>query len=382
MVISFPGKGIEVQKMKSFDYWKKLHESEKLEEFSSDTQGLLWLKVKSIVRKEIISDFVSENKIELKETSLNEQFLELYNHLSMNPVQSHNLLNKYIEKKNKSLLAALDTKKLVSELYKLKTFDWGGDYQNSLDKYLVSRYVKVIQSYDTLISKFDTEISTAVQGYVLNSWYNHWSSILIEHIFKSHEAVLPTVGQIKHLDFFIGNVPFDLKVTYLPAEYIKAKRNEFGFPVEITYLKAKAKELEIDFDKNAKQTDIYYEIIEKMKDRGTEECKNVLETLKNEKVQILNEAQENPHMLAKWLYENQGEMRFGSENRLFLVLVDTEDFTGSWKLKRNIDLLKPVIKDYLDNFAKKKISDLKIAFKYKGKPQTFTALTDVIFVVK
>jgi hypothetical protein len=119
-----------------------------------------------------------------------------------------------------------------------------------------------------------------------------------------------------------------------------------------------------------------------MKDKGTEECKNVIETLKNEKVQILNEAQQNPHILAKWLYENQGEMRFGSENRLFLVLVDTEDFTGSWKLKRNMDLLKPVIKDYLDNFAKKKISDLKIAFKYKGKPQTFTALTDVIFVVK
>ncbi len=368
--------------MKSFDYWKNLHESEKLEEFSSDTQGLLWLKVKSIVRKEIISEFVSENKIELKETSLNGQFLELYNHLSMNPVQSHNLLDKYIEKKNKSLLAALDTKKLVSELYKLKTFDWGGDYQNSLDKYLVSRYVKALQSYDALVSKFETEISTAVQGYVLNSWYNHWSSILIEHIFKSHEAVLPTVGQIKHVDFFISNVPFDLKVTYLPAEYIKAKRNELGFPVEITYLKAKARELEIDFDRNAKQTGIYYEIIEKMKDKGTEECKNVIETLKNEKVQILKEAQQNPHILAKWLYENQGEMRFGSENRLFLVLVDTEDFTGSWKLKRNMDLMKPVINNYLDNFAKKKVSDLKIAFNYKGKPQTFTALTDIVFVVK
>jgi hypothetical protein len=382
VVISFPGKGIGVQRMKSFDYWKNLHESEKLEEFSSDTQGLLWLKVKSIVRKEIISEFVSENKIELKETSLNGQFLELYNHLSMNPVQSHNLLDKYIEKKNKSLLAALDTKKLVSELYKLKTFDWGGDYQNSLDKYLVSRYVKALQSYDALVSKFETEMSTAVQGYVLNSWYNHWSSILIEHIFKSHEAVLPTVGQIKHVDFFISNVPFDLKVTYLPAEYIKAKRNELGFPVEITYLKAKARELEIDFDRNAKQTGIYYEIIEKMKDKGTEECKNVIETLKNEKVQILKEAQQNPHILAKWLYENQGEMRFGSENRLFLVLVDTEDFTGSWKLKRNMDLMKPVINNYLDNFAKKKVSDLKIAFNYKGKPQTFTALTDIVFVVK
>lgn len=368
--------------MKAFDYWKKLHESEKLEEFSSDTQGLLWLKVKSIMRKEIISEFVSENKIELRETSLKAQFLELYNRLSVNTAQSHNLLNKYIKKKNKSLSATLDTKKLVSELYKLKTFDWGGDYQNSLDKYLVSRYVKILQSYDTLISKFETEINTAVQGYILNSWYNHWSSILIEHIFKSHVAVLPTVGQIKHVDFFIGHVPFDLKVTYLPAEYIKAKRKEFGFPSELSYLKAKAKELEIDFDKKAKPTDIYYEIIEKMKDRGTEDCKGVIETLKNENVQILNEAQKSSHMLAKWLYENQGEMRFGSENRLFLILVDTDDFTGSWKLKRNMDLLKPVIKDYLDNFAKKRISDLKIIFKYKDKPQTFTALTDVIFVIK
>lgn len=55
---------------------------------------------------------------------------------------------------------------------------------------------------------------------------------------------------------------------------------------------------------------------------------------------------------------------------------------SNWKLKRNMDLLKPVIEGYLDNFAKKKVSDLKVNFKYKGKPQTFTALTDVIFVVK
>ena len=183
-----------------------------------------------------------------------------------------------------SILAELDTKKLVSELYKLKSFDWGGDYQNSLDKYLVSRYVKVLQSYDTLVSKFDTEINTAVQGYVLNSWYNHWSSILIEHIFKSHKAVLPTVGQIKHVDFFIGKVPFDLKVTYLPAEYIKARRKELGLPVELTYLKAKAKELKIDFDKKAKHTDIYYEIVEKLKDKSNKECKRVIKTLKKEKI--------------------------------------------------------------------------------------------------
>jgi hypothetical protein len=139
----------------------------------------------------------------------------------------------------------------------LKNFDWGGDYQNSLDKYLVSRYVKREHSYDVLISKFDTEINTAVRGYVLNSWYNHWSSILIEHIFKSHPAVLPTVGQIKSVDFFVHNIPFDLKVTYLPVEFIKEKRKEKGLPVELTFLKNQAVAANILFDKRQSQAILY-----------------------------------------------------------------------------------------------------------------------------
>lgn len=368
--------------MKDFNYWKKLHESEQLDEFNSDNIGLLWLKTKSIVRKELIAEFVEQNKITLKETALGKQFIELFELLCKDVDNSHKILDTYIKEKNKIQVTELNTEQLVSELYKLKNFDWGGDYQNSLDKYLVSRYVKVHKSYDTLVSKFETEIQVAVQGYVLNSWYNHWSSILIEHIFKSHPTVLPTVGQIKSVDFFINNVPFDLKVTYLPAEYIKFKRKEKGLPVELTFLKNKAKEANISYDKKAKDTTIFYEITEKMKDKNDEFCNNVLATLKSEKLDILKEVQNNPKILATWLYENQGEMRFGSENRLFLVLVDTDNFGNSWKLKRNLDLLKPTIMNYLDNFKTKKIDDLKVSFSYKGKPQTFTALTDIIFVVK
>lgn len=368
--------------MKDFKYWEDRHKDEKLEEFSSDATGLLWLKTKSIIRKELVEDFISKNKITLTETGLGKQFVELFNLFSKDVAKYSALLDAYTREKNKEVLAALDTQKLVSELYKLKNFDWGGDYQNSLDKYLVSRYVKVHQSYETLISKFETEINAAVQGYVLNSWYNHWSSILIEHIFKSHSSVLPTVGQIKSVDFFIDNVPFDLKVTYLPAEYIKFKRKEKGLPVELTHLKSKAKEIGIAFDKEASDTDIMYEITEKMKDKNDAFCNGVLKTLKDEKLQILKEVQDSPKILAKWLYENQGEMRFGSENRLFLVLVDTDDFNSSWKLKRNLDLLKPTILSYLNNFKSKKIEDLKVEFTYKGKTGTFTALTDIIFVVK
>ncbi len=369
-------------KMKDFNYWKKLHESEKLEEFSQDKTALLWLKTKSIVRKELIAKFISNNKIVLQETSLAKQFVELFNKLSDDVPSSHTLLDGFIKIENQKQVNALDTAQLVSELYKLKNFNWGGDYQNSLDKYLVSHYVKVHKSYEALISKFETEINVVVQGYVLNSWYNHWSSILIEHIFKSHKAVLPAVGQIKSVDFFIDDIPFDLKVTYLPAEYIKAKRKEKGFPVELTFLKNKAKQANINFDNKAKPNDIFYEIVEKIKDRNNEFCSAVLETLKNEKLEILKEVQDNPKMLAAWLYENQGEMRFGSENRLFLVLIDTDDFNNSWKLKRNLDLLQPSILSYLSKFNTKKIEDLKITFNYKGKPQSFTALTDIIFVIK
>jgi len=312
---------------------------------------------------------------------LGKQFVELFELLCKEPKYSHEILDDYIRAKNELQLKSLDTKQLVSELYKLKNFDWGGDYQNSLDKYLVSRYVKTHKSYDVLISKFETEIHAAVQGYVLNSWYNHWSSILIEHIFKSYPEVLPTVGQIKSVDFFIQDIPFDLKVTYLPAEYIKFKRKEKELPVELTFLKSKATEAKIDFDKKAKDVDIYYEIVEKMKNKGNDFCNSILTKLKNEKLEILKEVQNNPKILARWLYENQGEMRFGSENRLFLVLVDTEDFNNSWKLKRNLDKLKPSILTYLQNFKHKKIEDLRISFNYKGKPQKFTALSDIIFVV-
>ena len=368
--------------MKDFNHWKRLHDGEKLDEFNSDPNGLLWLKVKSIVRKELITQFLSEAQISLNETTLAKQFAELFGLLVKNLDQSHRVLDSFIKKVNLMQISALDTQTLVSELYKLKNFDWGGDYQNSLDKYLVSRYVKVHKSYDVLISKLETEINTAVYGYVLNSWYNHWSSILIEHIFKAHHTVLPTVGQIKNVDFFVNNIPFDLKVTYLPAEYIKSKRKEKGYPVELTFLKKKAEEAKINFDKRAKDGDIYYEIVEKMKDKDDLFCRQVLAELKAQKLNILKEAQQNPKILATWLYENQGEMRFGSENRLFLVLVDTEDFNNSWKLKRNLDLLKPAIQNYLDNFGAKKTTDLQVNFGYKGKVQSFTALTDIIFVIK
>ena len=367
---------------KTFSEWKKLYDADKLDEFNFNSSGLLWLKIKSIVRKEIISDFLKSEKIKLNETSLNKQFVELYNVMSENLLLWHQKLDSFIKRKNIEQAENLDVEALVSELYKLRSFDWGGDYKNALDKFLVDRYIKVYSDYDKLVSKFDGEINRAVQGYVLNSWYNHWSSILIEHIFKTHPIVLPTVGQIKKVDFFVNNIPFDLKVTYLPANFIESKRKQKGLQPELTELKRKAKKANIAFTAHKKADDIYYEIVEKMKSRDDEFCRQALQSIKDERTKVLQSVRENPKELIKNLYEQQGELRFDASNRLFLILVDTIEFDDSWKLKRDLDLLKPRIKSYLDGFGDKNTEDLKIEFNYKGKDETFTALSDVILIAK
>lgn len=289
--------------MKGFEYWDNLFKNERLEEFNSDRMGLLWLKLKSIIRVELIKGFLEVIDFGITANRQREKFRELFDLLAKNVEKSHMLLDNYIKSVSNQQVAQIDIQRLVSELYKLKNFDWGGDYQNSLDKYLISRYVKVQNpSFDYLMSKFETEINPVVQGYVLNSWYNYWSSVLIENIFKSHPTVLPTVGQIKSVDFFINDIPFDLKVTYLPTEYIKIKRKEKDYPVELTFLKQKAKEASISYDREAKSSDILYEITERMKDKNDDLCKETLQTLKSEKMEIMRETRENPKLLARWLY--------------------------------------------------------------------------------
>lgn len=144
--------------MKDFKYWDNLHNSENLEEFSNNQIGLLWLKTKSIIRKELIEGFLIQNEIVLSKTSLKELFIELFELLSKDIDNSHKALDSYIKEISNLQIANIDIQQLVSELYKLKIFEWGGDYQNSLDKYLVSRYIKVQNpSFDNLVSKFETE---------------------------------------------------------------------------------------------------------------------------------------------------------------------------------------------------------------------------------
>ncbi len=80
-------------------------------------------------------------------------------------------------------------KKLKEDLYKVRYYTWGGDQNNSLDKYLIKQYVKIISSYEDLQNK-KAEIAENSWHYVLNSWYNNWTSYLIESLFKRNKKML------------------------------------------------------------------------------------------------------------------------------------------------------------------------------------------------
>jgi hypothetical protein len=368
---------------KDFNYWKKHHDSDELKEFNTDKLGTLWLKIKSIVRREYINKFIDANEIVLNSTGLNGQFIELYRELSKSINNSHNILNAFIRNENIEALNSLDTDSLVQELYKVDTFKWGADNQNDLGKFLVKKYVKDNKSYDYLLQQMESGVIGTVQDYLICSWYNHWSSILIEHLFKTHEVVLPTVGQIKSVDFFINEIPFDLKVTYLPTNFIEHERKVAGLRPELTYLKQAARTANIKFGNN--DSNLYYSLTSRLKDKGGDSIKAVNE-IRDFRLDLIDKVKNDPLLLAKNLYENQSDFRFGAENRMFLILIDKTEFDNSWQLKRNVDLLKPNIHSYLDSFREKNVDDLKLEFYKKGDstrfPKKYEVMTDVIIIEK
>lgn len=58
-----------------------------------------------------------------------------------------------------------------------------------------------------------------VTSYVIATWYNHWTTVLIEDHIGLHPKTVPTLKNNFGVDIFFGGQPFDLKTTYLPRSY-------------------------------------------------------------------------------------------------------------------------------------------------------------------
>lgn len=107
---------------------------------------------------------------------------------------------------------------LKNELNKVNSFSWGV-VQGQLDQKIQSQYVRKIVTYESLLDNIKAQLHDEVTSYAICTWFNHWTTVLIEEHVSTHKKVIPTIKNIKGTDIFFDGQPFDLKVTYLPHNY-------------------------------------------------------------------------------------------------------------------------------------------------------------------
>lgn len=271
---------------------EKQRKKENFEWLNTSYDAYVWFLIQSIVNRKDVNDLQNEFKIPKSLKTIKSIAEYLYDN-----IDDVNTIINYINKKSK--LDDLDT--IVAQLKETKLFNWGGDFQGSLEKSLIKKYIK----NDVPIKQSEDIILKETLNYLYASKYNYLSSKLTENVFFKHSKVIPTINKIKSVDFFIDNSFWDLKQTILPKGFIEKK-----------------------------------------------DLKESIEAVET-----------NPYELIKWLYENQGEMRFGSENRIFVVFIDKTNYNESWKLKSDLNLLENNINSFLDNYKK----PIDITFTFKGR---------------
>ena len=359
-----------------FDTANTLFRNDRISELASSSQGQRFLKLRSLSRREHLDRLFEVASIAPTARRVADMLREAFDRRSIDDRTISQAIRSIYELE--STERRDNENELVNQLYKLHVFDWGGLHQNSLERTIVNNYIKRIRDYDELSERIDNELLHSMRGYVLCSWYNHWTSIIIEDMFRDHSKVLPAVGLTKKIDFFVNDIPFDLKVTYLPEGFVKVRRRELSLRPEITLFKRWARSCGVPFDSQSSEGKLLPDLWSKASDHPSQSGQELIRELFEIRRTIVQEVQNDPTDLIQWLYENQGTARFDTSNRLFLVLIDPSNFFDSWKLKRANALLKMNINDYLDNAQSGSAND--VSFNWQGS--TYTALSDAIVVTK
>jgi len=350
-----------------------LFRQDKLNELVADAEGRRFLKLRSLNRTEYLARLFQSTGIERPDIGSRQLFAAAFNAgISTAAIE---LCARDIYREEREQRRANEAE-LVNQLYRVQEFNWGGLHQNSLEKTIVDNYVKRITDYEALCHCVENELLTSLRGYVICSWYNHWTSIIIEDIFKDHANVLPAVGLVKKVDFFVHDTPYDLKVTYLPEGYLAEKRRAANQRPELTLLKQAARTGGLPIPTDLAAAALLQDLWAKVSDHPSRACEQLVAELKEFRNELVVDIERDPIQLIRWLYENQGERRFDASNRLFLVLVDQRNYFDSWKLKRAKSLMEAKIRTYLDGCGRS--PGRRTEFDWER--ERYTTISDVIVV--
>ncbi|MCX7832524.1 MAG: hypothetical protein N2440_06465 [Actinobacteria bacterium] len=112
----------------------------------------------------------------------------------------------------------ISDEELKQELLKVKNYKWG-TVQGGLDQMIQSQYVRKFARYDELINEVRNRFQEEIKSYLIATWYNHWTTVLIEDHISQHPRVIPTLKHKLGIDIFFDDYPFDLKITYLRKDH-------------------------------------------------------------------------------------------------------------------------------------------------------------------
>jgi len=131
-------------------------------------------------------------------------------------------IDEFIKRKYRELVkerqSLISDDDLKSELLKVKDFRWGV-VQGQLDQKIQTEYVRRFVRYEDLLQGVKNKLHDDITHYVIATWYNHWTTVLIEDYISQHPRVIPTLKNNFGIDIFFDNQPFDLKITYLPKDF-------------------------------------------------------------------------------------------------------------------------------------------------------------------
>jgi uncharacterized protein YqfB (UPF0267 family) len=307
---------------------------QKFSQMSITPEGVRYLKIRSLVDVEPLKasrklkNFlcISERKVNLDEIR---KKLFLDNNFS-NEKLNELLREVYLELRS---FRKIDFNKVKSSVSKIAEEGeeywnaWNSVYRDNIRQYIQHHFVRnvEIQSYEELLRNIDNKLDPIIKGYVIISWYNQWCSTVIEDFIFTHPKVIPTARRIDKVDFFFLDIPFDLKITFIPRGYIK---------------------------------------------------QNLRRGIISKEEDIIEEIRKAPENLIKWFYEEQGEARFSDSHRMFIVLADKSNLEKSWKLKAKFDTIQEKINSFLNSCNS--INELKMVEwefkdkKIKGKYKTYS----------
>ncbi|MBR5904264.1 MAG: hypothetical protein IKZ49_01880 [Alphaproteobacteria bacterium] len=359
---------------------KKVHSSKDYREFNQDPTFLFvnqFMKKGKDFDAELQKQFLQVINCAITKKNVDENCQEVYDW-----VKNNNLLDIIIEFIHSNRDKAIwypdeeEVQRHIQELNSLSLFFQSFNPTNSINRAIFDK----IQNVDSItkLKKVITDVVKISKDTVYKMYFDTQTTRIIEDIFNRHDTVTPTLIDEKGVDFFINKIPLDLKITCFPKEYLKLQRKELKLKNEITKLKAIAKKYNINFDKTAKEDILKHLITSKIKDINNQEALQQLQNLDKENLSIINSTKVNKHNIIKWLYENQGAMRFCAENRLFLVLYDSKQPEMSDKMRiTHYQDIKNAINGYLDTFKEENLQDIEFVFN----KETYTTKSDIIFVV-